>query len=176
MPSQVAYYSDATDRILKYLEGGLGSQFKRYFEGDPVHIPVSLMPAVCVMKLSGKTRPSATGTNDLDETILVKLVYNKADDYGANIEADDVDFTERKMRRLVSGRDPATGQYLAGSVFGILANHFTLGDVIVGMDVTDEYDINYRPTAANPASELMMTSEAYITVNLRMRVLVPNRD
>lgn len=174
--SQPEYYSDATDRIIAYLQGAFGAKFKKYFEGDPVHIPLSLLPCICVIKLSGETTPSATGTNDLNEKILIKMVYNKADDMGSNIENDEIDFTERKMRRMISARDPQTGLYLPGTVFGVLTTNFTLGNVILKMNLADEYDINYRPSTNNPMSELLMTSEAYITVDLLMRVLVPSRS
>lgn len=174
---QVQYYSDATDRILAYLEGGLGKGIiKRYFEGDPLHIPASLMPAICVMKLSGDTKVSATGTNDLIEKLLIKVVFPKKDDYGSNFSDDKVDFTERKLRRLVSARDPVTGKFLNGSIFGILMSNITLGDVVLSMDLADDYALDYRPAGPDPAGELMMTSEAYITVDLRMRVIVTPRN
>lgn len=174
--SEISYYSDAVDRILAYLEGGLGSNFRRYFEGDPIHIPASLMPCICVMKLSGETKVSATGTNDLLEKILIKVVYNKKDDYGSNFVDDKVDFTERKLRRLVSGRDPATAAFLKGSIFGILMTNITLGDVVIRMDLTDDYGIDYRPSTPDPKAEFMLTSEAYITVDLTMRVVVEPRN
>lgn len=170
------YYSDATDRILSYLEGGLGSKFHRYFEGDPIHIPQSLMPAICVMKLSGETKVSATGTNDLMEKILIKVVYNKKDDYGANFIDDSIDFTERKLRRLVSGRDPNTAAFLPGSIFGILMTNITLGNVVLSMDLNDDYGVDYRPSTPDPKGEYLLTSEAYITVDLRMRVIVTPRS
>lgn len=174
--SDVAYFSDATDRIIAYLEGGLGSKYKRFFEGDPIFIPQSLMPCVCVMKLSGETRVSATGTNDLNEKILIKVVYPKKDDYGSNFSDDSVDFTERKLRRLVSGRDPLTKAFLSGTVFGILMTNITLGDQVLRMDLNDDYGIDYRPVSPDPKAEHMLTSEAYITVDLTMRVVVTPRN
>lgn len=174
--AQEQYFNDAVDRILAYLEGGLGAKFKRYFEGDPIYIPQSLMPAICVMKLSGETRPSATGTNDLIEKILIKIVYSKKDDYGSNFSDDTVDFTERKLRRLVSARDPITKQFINGTVFGILMTNFTLGDQVLTMQLADDYAIDYRPSTADPKAEYMLTQEAYITVDLTMRVVVEPRD
>lgn len=173
--AQEQYFSDSVDRILAYLEGGLGSQFHRYFEGDPLYIPSSLLPSICVIKLSGQTRPSATGTNNLDEKILIKVVYNKKDDYGSNFADDKVDFTERKLRRLVSARDPITKQFLNGTIFGILSTNFTLGDQVLDMTLSDDYAVDYRPVTANPKGELMMTQEAYVTVDLTMRVIVEPR-
>lgn len=174
---QVNYFSDAVDRILAYLEGGLPTgTYKRFFEGDPVHIPASLMPCICVMKLSGETKVSATGTNNLSEKILIKVVYNKKDDYGANFEDDKIDFTERKLRRLVSGRNPGTAAFLPDSIFGILMTNITLGNVVLRMDLSDDYAMDYRPSGPDPKSELTLTSEAYITVDLMMRVVVEPRN
>jgi hypothetical protein len=170
--SEPQFFNDAVDRILAYLEGGFGQTFHRYFEGDPIYIPLSLMPAICVIKLSGETKPSATGTNDLMEKILIKVVYSKKDDYGSNFEDDTVDFTERKLRRLISARDPVTKQFLPGTIFGILMTNFTLGDQVLDMTLSDDYAIDYRPTTASPKEEYMLTQEAYITVDLRMRVVV----
>lgn len=173
--SEIVYFSDAVDRILAYLEGGLGNNFHRYFEGDPIHIPASLMPCICVMKLSGETKVSATGTNDLNEKLLIKVVYNKKDDYGSNFIDDKVDFTERKLRRLVSGRDPNTAAFLPGSIFGILMTNITLGNVVIRMELADDYGIDYRPETPDPKGEYLLTSEAYITVDLTMRVVVEPR-
>lgn len=172
---QVQYYSDAVDRILAYLEGGFGAKFHRYYEGDPIYIPQSLMPAICVMKLSGETKPSATGTNDLIEKILIKVVYNKKDDYGSNFSDDKIDFTERKLRRLVSARDPITKEFMNGTIFGILMTNFTLGNEVIQMNLTDDYAIDYRPATSNPRGEVMLTQEAYVTVDLTMRVIVEPR-
>lgn len=174
MNPDVPYFEDGTTRVLRYLRENLGSSFKAYLEGDPVAIPMSLMPCICVAKLSGDTEPSATGTNDITERILIKVVLNKNDDLGANLSEPNVDLTQRKLRTIVAGRDKATANFLPDSIFGVLTTNFTLGNQVLSMNLSDEYGLDQRP---NPESaESVITAEAYITLELNMRVIVIPRS
>jgi len=170
MNPDVPYFEDGTTRTLRYLRENLGGNFRAYLEGDPVAIPLSLMPCICVVKQSGTTSPSATGTNDITESILIKVVLNKGDDFGANLSEPNIDLTERKLRNIVSGRDKTTANFLPETIFGILTSNFTLGNQVLSMGLRDEYGVDQRP---NPESEeAIITAEAYITLDLTMRVIV----
>lgn len=165
MDNDPTYYKDAVDRIRQFLKDTFADQFKAYFDGDPVDIPASLMPCMVVENLNSQHRSGPTGTDEMTETVLVKIVMNKQDDFGASPDAD---MTKKKLRRLVSGRDATTGQYLLNSLMGSLRTNITLGNAMLVNNNDVQYDVDIRPND-------IVTSEAYITVTLRELVVVPNR-
>lgn len=161
-------YADGTSLVLKYLQAAFGSKYKAYFEGDPYDIPVPLLPCIVVAKQSGTTNPGPTGTNDITENIVVKVVMNKKDDFGAAQSYPNVDLTERKLRLALEGRDYATAAYLPGSICGILTTNITLGQQVLQMKLATAYMLNQRTQA-------LLTSEGHVQIYLRERVEVLQR-
>lgn len=164
MDNQQAF-KDSVNRILDLLRTAYGGQFHAFYEGDPIDIPDIMLPCVVVEKIAGTLALDATGTDMITEQLMIKFVMNKRDDLGS---APDVDFTERKLRLLVEGRDPTTGYFVPQSLMYILRTNITLGGAVIDNDIDINYDVNPRP-------QEMFTSEAQILITIRERVIVPNR-
>ena len=159
-------YVHVIDALIAVLKTNLPQGLiKSYYEGDPVLIGKSSLPAIAIAKTKGKVGVSATGTDDINDVIEIKIIFDKADDYGAS---DSVDMTERKLRLIVEDRDPVTGYFKSSSIMGILRTNYTLGGVTLQQDADVMYFIESRP-------ENQYTSEAHITFSTRERVYVPNR-
>lgn len=163
------YYKDGTELILQFLKDAYGDQFHAYFEGDPYDIPQSLLPCIVVTKESGTSNPGPTGTQDVMEQILVQVVVNKKDDFGAAKAYPNIDMTNRRLRQMVEGRDEMTARYLEQSVCGILSTNITLGQNVLQMTMATSYPLTQR------AGD-MITQEAHIVVTLRERVIVLARQ
>lgn len=164
--NEEAYYTDAVELIHARLRSLLGEKYTYFVGDDPIAIPEASLPSVVIEPLTTVVRSSATMTDDYRETILIKVILNKKDDWGA--EADSINLTKRQLSRLVQGRDPTTGYYATNSILGSLRTQLTLGDYALDNDIDIDYNVDLRP-------DEVITSEAYVTVMLRTRVLVPNR-
>lgn len=162
-----AYKLTAVDKVKSLLKAQFGDYFKAYFEGDPVDIPESLLPCVVVQKLNGPVDQTMTGIDNLRSAILIKIIHNKKDDFGA--PSDDVDLTERKNRRIIEGRDATTGYYLTNSIMYILRHNFTLDNTVVENEIDIAYDLDVRPND-------IITTEGYVTINVEEQVVVSSRS
>jgi hypothetical protein len=159
-------YIHVIDAIISLLKQNLSAGvIKAYYEGDPGLIGKSSLPAICVMKNGAKIKVDATGTDGIYDTITMKIILDKSDDYGAS---ETVDLTERKLRTIVEDRDPITGYFVPNSIMGILRTNYTLGNVTLEQEQQIQYFIEARP-------DNMFTSEAHISISTRERVYVPNR-
>lgn len=163
----MAYYESSTERVLRFLRDQFGvGIFKAHFEGDPVKIGISSLPALVVEKVGGSITAGPTGMDRVREQVLIKIVMNKKDDFGAS---QNVDLTEKKLRELVEGRDSQTGYYEDKSLMGCIRKNYTLGGAIVGQDIDIGYDVNpFRP-------DEIITSEAHVTISLEELIQVPVR-
>jgi hypothetical protein len=158
-------YDDIVTRLKTLMKDTFGDYFNNYYEGDPIQIPKSNLPCVIIEKLRGDVKISATGTDDFGSQLNIRLVLDKADDFGID---DSVDTTERKLRLLVEGRDPVTGNYLPNTVLGALRTKITLG----GNALSNQSDISYD---LQPRPGKIVTSEALVQIVTRERVFVPDR-
>lgn len=162
---QQQLYKDTVARVLDLMRSNYGGKFKAFYEGDPIDIPTAALPCVVVEKLGGSVSVGATGTDDISEQILIKLIYDKRDDIGAS---DSADMTERKLRLQIEGRDPVTGQYDSSSVLSQLRTNLTLQGDVINSSLSIAYDVNPRP-------DEVITSEAHITMDIDQRIYIPTR-
>jgi hypothetical protein len=158
-------YPDVIDKILILLKNTFGDTFKSYYEGDPVSIPKVSLPCIIVEKINTRISVGATGTDNLDEEMNIRVVMNQSDDVGAS---DDVDMTERKLRKIVEARDPATNYFMPNTLMYALRTNLTLGSAVINNTVDINYDMNPRP-------DMMVTSEATVSIITTERIIVPNR-
>lgn len=160
-------YEDSITRIMKLCRTTFGSEFKAYYEGDPIMIPDASFPCIIIEEIAtnATVQGSATGTDNVGEKIRIKLVFNKQDDFSAT---DDYDLTERRLRRYVQARDAATGYFKKNTLFYALRKNLTLNNSVMDNDIDVNYDLQPRP-------EKQVTSEAVVTVVIRERVVIPDR-
>lgn len=160
-------YKDSLMRIMELCRTTFQGRFTSFYEGDPIMIPDASMPCIIIEKVKGNVtvKNAPTGTDAVSEQIVIKLVLNKANDFGAS---DDFDMTERKLRRYVEARDPTTGYFMSNTLMYVLRTNITLGESVIDSDVDVAYDLQPRP-------EKLVTSEAKVTIVIRERVQVPNR-
>lgn len=162
---QTDYFRDGVTRILDLMRDTFSDRITNYFNGDPEFIGKSYYPCICVSLPQTEITPGATGQDNVAEKVMIKLVFNKLDDANAD---PNTDLTELKLRRMVQGQDPATGQWLPGTLMYALRTNLTLGNVNLNEDVQIAYDVNLRPDDT-------ITQEAWVTVNTNRKALVPAR-
>lgn len=158
------YLPDSVEKILELLRNTFGKQFN-YFNGDPIAIAESSLPAITVSEPTAQIQEDATGTDEIIETVLIKLVFNKKDDLGAS---PDTLQTEWKQRHLVKGQDPQSKEWADGTLMKALRENFTIDDTRLSQDIRIEADVNVRP-------EDVITNEYWVTITTRRLAFVPSR-
>lgn len=165
------YFKDGVARVLELMKDTFGDMFVTYFSGQPAEIPESALPCIMVSEAEGTVVTGATGTDVIQENILIVLALNKKDDIGANGEVAD-DLTETRLRRLVKGQKPGPGgfpEYIEQTVMYALRKHITLGDTVVGNSISTDFSINLR-------GDNLATQEAYVTLTIERHAGIPQRD
>lgn len=156
MINKTSYDRTLIDRIIEVLRNQEGfNYFKKFYHGDPYDIPLSNMP--CVVVELQRTRISSddapTGMDHIQQTIQIKLIYNKREDYGSTNTSEVTGV--RTLESFAQGIDPSSGEYESHTVLGILRKNFTLDNVIVDQAVDIQYGIVPRKDA--PTSECHIT-------------------
>lgn len=182
---QVIEYTQLPRRILEALKDGLGNYkegdssntgFATYWDGDPIILAESHLPALIVDWETAVNIPSATGMDKWQDTIVIKLVLNKMQDAGVLDVQGGGDVketpTKKRLERLIFARNKADGKYLTATVMGILRTQFTMQGGEISQEPTVQFGNSQRPGQ----TELLTTAEAHITVNAREVVRVDSRQ
>lgn len=159
------YYKDGVARVMELMKDALGDNYT-YFNGQPEEVAESLLPIVMISESEGIVESDATGYDKITEVINIIIAFNKKDDMGAPPEQE---LTEFKLRKLVKGQDPTTGEYLPQTVMYALRKHITMNNAVLSTQVETNFDVNIR-------GEETVTQEATVTVTLSRLVKVPERD
>lgn len=161
------YYKDGSSRILELLKDNLPQDLIHHFFDGDADPGESFYPCIIVTSMRAQIAASATQTDDIDETILIIVAFNKKDDVGADPNKD---LTEYKLRKLVMGQDQ-NRNYLPQTIMYTLRKHYTLNDgAVIGNKIGVDFAPNQR------VDQTINTQEAYITVSLKRQAIVPSRD
>lgn len=147
---------DSVELILDLLRTNMDQTFKQYYDGDPDLIPDFNLPACVVTKTSDTEVAGTFAEDDVTETLVIKAILNKKDDWSADI--DPVNMTEKKLRRIMEARDETTERFLPNSIKGAVRKGLD-GDRRIGAQMDLEIGVNVRPND-------LVTAEAHLTIRL----------
>lgn len=178
--TQQNYFINLPRRILNTLKANLGDVdsggFRTYWDGDPLVMGDSQLPALIVDWQTANLLPGATGQDKWQHNIIIKVVLNKMDDIGVLDVQGGNDVietpTKKRLEQFIFGRDRDTGHYLTKSILGILRTNFTMASNEITQEPTVEFGGGTRPNG--PESNIV-TAEAHITVAAQEIVAVPSR-
>lgn len=163
-------YEDNVKRILKLMKDTFGSSFATYYDGDPEAIPLFNLPAIIVTQSEDDTEEAAMGEDDIVDTITVKVVLNKMDDFDGN-KVNPVNMTETKIREFISKRDQTTGRYDPKSVKGALRNHGLDGVTAVAPSLKVAYGLTPRTVGTDEKTQYAsLTAEGHVTLTIQYSV------
>jgi len=152
---------DSVDFVLGLVKDAFkGGPFKEFYNGDPDAIPAFNLPAVIVTQTADQTSPEDSATDDVVDSIVVKVVFDKKDDWSEN--ADPLNMTEHKIRRVMAARDKTTGKYLPNTVKGALQTR-VYGNNRINKGMSIAYGIIERPND-------LITAEAHLTLEVEFLV------
>jgi len=156
-----------TDKIIELLTDYYEKDYT-IFNGDPVFIPTSMLPALIVVKTGGSTEDGPTGADAVTEDISIRAVYNMNEYMGGSMTEN---IPHNKIVDMFEART-ATGEYEASAIMGILRRNYTLGNSIVGQKFTVQYELllENRTTKAGT-----VTLEGHLNFSTRQLVAVPVR-
>lgn len=155
-------YEDNVQRLIKLMKDTFGADFKAYYDGDPEAIPLFNLPALVVDLTVDDTEEGAYMQDDVTETIVIKVLMNKQDDFD-NDAVDPLNTTRRKISDLIAKRDPDTGDYEKKTVKGALRSFGTEGVVAIAPKVRTEYGIV-------PRMNNVLTAEGHVTFTITYTV------
>ncbi|MGW6120439.1 hypothetical protein ACWFRF_15460 [Nocardia sp. NPDC055165] len=139
-----------------------GSDIKSFYDGDPEAIPEFNLPAIVVDQPNDNTDQGAIGQDDVIDEIVVKVIFNKKDDYDNN-KVKEEGTTSRKIRDLVGKRNPATGSYGENTVKGAIRRYRTQGIVAVA----PSFSVNY---GILPRANGIVTAEGHVTFTIEYSI------
>lgn len=133
-------HEETTQRILKLMKKTFeGGDFVEFYDGDPDQIPTFNLPCIVVDQTNDDTTEGAIGQDDVVDSIIVKVIYNKADDYEQGVNPNDL--TSRKIRRVIAARDPETGKYLPNTIKHAIRHASTEGITAIAGNMAIEYGL-----------------------------------
>ncbi len=165
--------------ILNKLEEQLGDMFHAYFDGEPVLIGSSHLPALIVEWENSTPVEAPTRHDKWSHQIIIKVLVNKMDDAGMPdtvgqssriIEVP----TKKKLERFIFARDATTGQYIDKCIMGVLRRNFTMqGSMSTQIINQLQFGNSRRPQLGT--GDNIVTSEAHLRISARELIQVPNR-
>ncbi|MDQ0923343.1 hypothetical protein QF038_001851 [Pseudarthrobacter sp. W1I19] len=160
-------YETATQRIVRFLKDLYPNEpFKAVYDGDPILIAKSNLPALAVQFLGNRNSSGPTGTDRVEsETIVIKVILDEEDDWGASEEQE---LTQARIRNLVEARD-VSGNYLPQSIKGALRSKLSLEGAALDADMQFELGSLARPNDT-------ITAEGHLTITVSYLVGIPNRS
>lgn len=163
-------YEDNVQRILHLMKATFGETFKTYYDGDPEAIPLFNLPAIIVTQSDDETKEAAMGEDDVTDTLTIKVVLNKMDDFDGN-KVNPTNMTERKIRKFISRRDEATGLYDPISLKGALRNHGLDGVTAVAPSLKVAYGLTPRTVGTDDKTQYAsLTAEGHVTFTIQYSV------
>lgn len=158
----MGYKLTLSETVRDLLEKDLGDAFKQYFNGDPLAIGQSYLPAICVIRRRSTPRSIATGVDERTVALTIRVVFNKKDEFGKSAKETTL---QKTMENIVEGIDDTTNTYHQNSILGILRRNFTLESLVV----RNEEDIEYLLNNNRPE---VLTMEADIDCLFTERITV----
>ncbi|MBV1778678.1 hypothetical protein KRR55_06070 [Paeniglutamicibacter sp. ABSL32-1] len=166
----MADYQDNVQRVLNLMKSTFGSEFTTYYDGEPEVIPLFNLPCIIVTQTSDTTAEAAMGQDDIEDTITVKVVLNKKDDWNGD-KVDPLNMTERKIRDYIGKRDEKTGNYEPRTVKGALRKDLLEDVEAVAPTMNVEYGINPRAVGEDSETQYAnLTAEGHVTFGVQFSV------
>lgn len=169
-------YKNQPRAILEKLRDLMTDEIKVFFDGDPVIVGASQLPAVIVDWEVAEPQSAPTGHDKWQNRIVIMLLRNKMDDIG-KVEKESgsnkiIETPSKKwLERQVFGRDADTGLYIPDTVLGILSKYFTVGGRIPGKNMTVAFGNTQRPGSG----DTVVTYECHVTISANELIQVLNR-
>lgn len=155
------------EQIVQILKDGLPSGlFKAFYVGDPLAIPQSQLPCLCIVCEQSKYAFGATGHDEVEYRVQIKAVFNKKNFFNKSPQEY---VLEQTVKRIIEGRDEATGRLQNNTLLGILRRNVTLEPSIFQQEVTVSYLL------ANQRQQDLITYEAIIEFSVRGMIEVDDR-
>ena len=163
-------YQDSVQAVLNLMRSTFGEEFTTYYDGEPEVIPLFNLPCIIVTQTSDATTEGAQAQDDIEDTITVKVVLNKKDDWDGD-KVNPLNMTERKIRNYIGERDKKTGNYLERTVKGALRKDLLEGVEAVAPTMNVEYGINARAIGEDTKTQYAdLTAEGHVTFAIQFSV------
>lgn len=157
----------SVDRVLALMKdtfgpAGKNRRFKVYYDGDPIAIPLFNLPALVVELVEDDTNEAAYGQDDIEERFLIKVVFNKSDDFDGDL-VNPLDMTAKKIREIIGKIAPDTKTYAKATVKYALRKHLTDGETALAPRMQVKYGVTPREAGEGYAK---LTAEGHVSFSI----------
>lgn len=166
MAQDIGLKKTIVDLILDILKAQLGTTYKAYFYGDPIAIQQSLLPAIAIDIERTEYSFGPTGFDEVTHHLIIQVIYNKKDEFMK--PAREVGLS-RKLQNQTMGRNATNGEFIAGSIMGLLRRNITLNNVTINQTAEIQFGVVPRP-------EDTLTVEAHIRIAITELTPIANRN
>lgn len=165
--------NDTATTILELLKSKIGKGLvKQYFDGDPIAIGQSYLPAIIVAQTSNNVVVGATGMDDVTETFDIRVVVSMMSTMG---KSESEETSHKIIKSIVGGLE--NGVYAPNTVLGVLRTHFILsatdGIRIYDQQINTKFDLL---TEGRVPTVGVLTEEAHVSFTTRKKILVNDRN
>lgn len=163
-------YPDSVQRVLNLMKSTFGEEFRTYYDGEPEVIPMFNLPCIIVTQTSDTTQEESMGQDKVEDSITVKVVLNKMDDWDGD-KVNPLNMTERKIRDFIGKRDDEEGNFEPRTVKGALRSNLLEDVEAVAHLMNVEYGINPRAVGPNEKTQYAtLTAEGHVTFTIEYAV------
>lgn len=161
-PDATLYKDPVINAYIALIKQYTGNTIKKFYQGDPIRIPVSNMPAIIVAKRMTESS-SATNAEDQHKVVLVITVV-------ADIRKDismDTSLVPgmASLYDIMEGRDPATLQLKTSSLLSIIRHNVDVNQQLqLFIDVGTPTKIDYSMTLGKRGEDMFGIEAALTTV------------
>jgi len=168
MSSQAPNYDlTLVDRIINLIRNTeLGGRMREFYYGDPIDIPTDSVPCFIAELQNTNIIQGPTGMDFVTQEVLLKIVINIKSYY--DIQGDNEMAGQRALEEMAQGLNPATSQYDATSIVGIIRQNFTLVNFATNQTMQIKYGVM-------PRGEELVTSEVHIRFIVENFQMTPNK-
>lgn len=128
------YQDPIIKKYIDLIKGVVGNDFfKIYYQGDPIRIPISNLPAIIISKDETRVSNALEGGSNVDDAHLMALTLTVVTDIRDQINDDKaVAPGIAKLYDIIEGRDETTLKLKDKSILHILRNNVDL-DTSLGL-------------------------------------------
>lgn len=161
-PSPTIYSDPIIAAIVKRVRDATGNAFKEFYQGDPIRIPVSKMPALIIARRQTSTSYITNAEDQHEVTFAITVVTDIRKDISLDTALVPGMAT---LYDLIEGRDPTTLQLKPSSLMAILRHNVDINENLqVYADVSMPTKVDYGMTMGKRAEDSFSVEGVITTV------------
>lgn len=161
-PDSKPYQDPVIGAYIALIKQYTGNTIKKFYQGDPIRIPVSNMPAIIVAKRQTMISPATNAEDSHKVTLVITVVADIREDISLDTSLVP---GMGALYDIMEGRDPATLQLKPSSLLSIIRHNVDVNAQLqLFIDVDTPTKIDYSMTLGKRGEDMFGIEGALTTV------------